>query len=238
MAGNQLSFKERKFVLKCYWKTENATEVQRRFTDEFAKPPPTRRTIARIRDKFEVHGTVQNTNNKHSGRPRTSTSPGKELQVQETLLRTPQKSLRQTARETHISKDSVNRIMKRLHWKCYIPRLSHALNEDDPDRRVEFCEWYLAKCAEDVEFAHKIVWSDEATFKLNGTINRHNCTYWCPANPHVTIERHVNLPGVTVWCGISALGIIGPFFFNETVNGESYLKLLQEFVRQQIRDVW
>ena len=238
MAGNQLSFKERKFVLKCYWKTENATEVQRRFTDEFAKPPPTRRTIARIRDKFEVHGTVQNTNNKHSGRPRTSTSPGKELQVQETLLRTLQKSLRQTARETHISKDSVNRIMKRLHWKCYIPRLSHALNEDDPDRRVEFCEWYLAKCAEDVEFAHKIVWSDEATFKLNGTINRHNCTYWCPANPHVTIERHVNLPGVTVWCGISALGIIGPFFFNETVNGESYLKLLQEFVRPQIKEMF
>ena len=59
MAGNQLSFEERKFVLRCYWKTENATEVQRRFTSEFAKPPPTRRTIARIRDKFEADGTVQ-----------------------------------------------------------------------------------------------------------------------------------------------------------------------------------
>ena len=40
MAGNQLSFEERKFVLKCCWKIENATEVQRRFTKEFAKPPP------------------------------------------------------------------------------------------------------------------------------------------------------------------------------------------------------
>ena len=133
MAGNQLSFEERKFVLRCYWKTENATEVQCRFTSEFAKPPPTRRTIACIRDKFEADGTIQNINKKHSGQPRTSTSPGKELQVQETLLRSPQKSLRQTARETHMSKDSVNRIMKHLHWKCYIPRLCHALNEDDPD---------------------------------------------------------------------------------------------------------
>ncbi|KAK8403570.1 hypothetical protein O3P69_000549 [Scylla paramamosain] len=104
------------------------------------------------------------------------------------------KSLRQTARETHISKDSVNRIMKRLHWKCNIPRLCQALNEDDPDRRVEFCEWYLAKCADDVE------------------------------------SNSV--------CGISALGIIGPFFFNETVNGESYLNLLQEFVGPQITEMF
>ena len=41
-----------------------------------------------------------------------------------------------------------------------------------------------------------------------------------------------------MWCGISALGIIGPFFFNETVNGESYLKLLQEFVRPQIKEMF
>ena len=43
MAGKQLSLEERKFVLKCHWKTENAIEVQRRFRREFARPPPTRR---------------------------------------------------------------------------------------------------------------------------------------------------------------------------------------------------
>lgn len=125
-------------------------------------------------------------------------------------------------------------LFKRLHWKCYIPTPIHALNEDDPDRRVEFCEWYLAKCA---GFPHKIVWSDEATFKLNGTINRHNCTYWAPVNPHVTLKHHFNLPGVTVWCGISALGIIGPFFINGAVTDESYLNLLQEFVGPQIPEM-
>lgn len=67
MAGKQLSLEERKFVLKCYWKTENAIEVQRRFRREFAKPLPTCWTIARIRDKFEADGTVQNINKKRSG---------------------------------------------------------------------------------------------------------------------------------------------------------------------------
>ena len=121
MAGNQFSLEERKFVLKCYWKTENAIEVQRRFRRKFARPPPTRRTIACIKEKFEADGTVQNVNKKRSGRPRTSTSPGKKEQVQETLSQSPQKSLRETARETNISKDSVHRIMKCLHLDAAFP---------------------------------------------------------------------------------------------------------------------
>ena len=119
---------------------QHAIEAQRRFRREFARPLPMRRIITHIKKKFEADGTIQNVNKKSSGRPRTSTCPGKEKQVQETLSQSPQKSLQQTAWETNISNDSVHRFMKRLHWKCYIPTLIHVLNEDDPDRRVEFCK--------------------------------------------------------------------------------------------------
>ena len=68
--------------------------------------------------------------------------------------------------------NSVHRILKRFKLKSYIPTLVHALNEDDPDRRIVFCKWYLAKCEKDQEFQRRLIWSDEATFKLNGTINR------------------------------------------------------------------
>ena len=44
------------------------------------------------------------------------------------------------------------------------------------------------------------------------------------------MEHHLNLVGVTVWCGISALGILGPFFFDQTVTGDVYLNLLEESV--------
>ena len=33
------------------------------------------------------------------------------------------------------------------------------------------------------------------------------------------IEHHINLPLVTVSCGLSVLGVIKPFYFENTVNG-------------------
>ncbi|PNF16275.1 hypothetical protein B7P43_G11653 [Cryptotermes secundus] len=36
---------------------------------------------------------------------------------------------------------------------------------------------------------------------MNGTVNRHNCVYWAPVNPHVHVGKKVNLQGVNVWCG-------------------------------------
>ncbi|XP_076368679.1 uncharacterized protein LOC143256014 [Tachypleus tridentatus] len=227
MAEARLRFEKTKFILKCYWKCENVTEAQRRFKREFQTDPPTRLTITHIRDKFETYRTVQDVHEGRSRRPRSSTSPTREAELLESLHRSPRKSVRQTARETGISNSSVRRMLKCVHLKSFIPTLVHALNEDDPNRRIEFCECYLAKPAKDAQFPNKIVWSNEATFKLNDSVNHHNCTYWAPQN-------HVNLPGVTVWCGLSALSVIGPFLFENTVTGLVYLNFLQESVVPRI----
>ena len=46
----KLSFDGRNWVLKCYWKMENAVEVERRWSVEFRTPLAARVTITRIRD--------------------------------------------------------------------------------------------------------------------------------------------------------------------------------------------
>ncbi|GBM38583.1 hypothetical protein AVEN_71689-1 [Araneus ventricosus] len=116
----------------------------------------------------------------------------KELTSQERVLEsyreTFKKFVRQTSREIGIRKSSVRGISRRCQWESYIPTMVHAISEDDPDRRKQFCEWYLGKCKQDAQFSGKIVWSDEVTFKLIDTSNRHNCSYWETANPHVTQE--------------------------------------------------
>ena len=117
--------------------------------------------------------------------------------VLERFTTSPRKSATRCARETGVSSKSVRRILKAIKWKVYISRLLHAINDDDPDRRMQFCEWFQQMVNEAEDFVTKIVWSDEVQFKLNGSVNRHNCNcvYWVPENLHVRVGKAINLPG-------------------------------------------
>jgi len=208
MAKARLSFEEHKTILKWYLKFENVVEVQRQWRREYATEPPTRLTISRIHDKFETHGTVCDVHKGRSRRPRTATSPSY-TKVLEQFTCSPQKSTKQCARETGVSRTSIQRIPKTARWKVFIPRLLHALNADDPDQRVQYCVWFQNMVQENEEFVGIMVWSDEAPFKLNGTVNQHN---WASENPHVHVEKEVTLPDLNVWCGLSLRGLTGPSF--------------------------
>jgi hypothetical protein len=55
--------------------------------------------------------------------------------------------------------------------KICIQSLLHALNKDDPARRVQFSASFQHKVHDDEKFMSKIVWSDEATLTtLRGDI--------------------------------------------------------------------
>jgi hypothetical protein len=53
------------------------------------------------------------------------------------------------------------------------------MDDDDSDRKVQFCEWFQHKVHEN-KLVGKTVWTDERIFKLNVTANNHNCVYWAP----------------------------------------------------------
>ncbi|CAH0382002.1 unnamed protein product [Bemisia tabaci] len=72
------------------------------------------------------------------------------------------------------------------------------------------------------------MFSDEATFKSNGEVNRHNCHYWAADNPHwLQPVDNQNVWKLNVWCGIIGNYIIGPYFFDGTVTGEVYLDFIE-----------
>jgi hypothetical protein len=92
--------------------------------------------------------------------------------------------------------------VKALKLKACRHHLLQMLTEDDFDRRVEFSEWVLICCEAEPDFPRRILWTDEASFKLSGRINRHNSVYWSDCNPHEVIQEELNVPGLTVWVGI------------------------------------
>lgn len=58
------------------------------------------------------------------------------------------------------------------------------LNEDDYDCWLEFCESFMGRIDNGTISLNNIIFSDEATFMLNGNVNRHNCRLWSDVNPH------------------------------------------------------
>ena len=89
----------------------------------------------------------------------------------------------------NLSYGSVQRILtKMLKLHPYKVKLVQELNDDDPDRRVQFAELMMNRMDDDTNFLKRIVFSDEATFFLNGSINRYNMSYWSESNPEWIID--------------------------------------------------
>jgi len=53
MMADNLTNEQRKWILKQYWKTENAEKFRQKWAEEFDAPPPNRQTIYRTRNKFD-----------------------------------------------------------------------------------------------------------------------------------------------------------------------------------------
>jgi hypothetical protein len=79
--------------------------------------------------------------------------------------------------------------------------------------------------------------SDEAHLHMSGFMNKENCRYWAPNNPHEHQEGLLHNAKVTAWCSISSHGSNGsPFFKNAggytvTVNTVRYKVMLETFLQ-------
>lgn len=197
------------------------------FNDKYPnRNPITKSTVSRINKKFRHTGNVKDA--ARSGRPKIAMDDNKALNVLISLEQNPHLSTKILGRENNVSHMAVHRLLKTEKFHPYKITLVQELSEDDYDRRLEFCETMMELCNANPIFVNQIIFSDEATFLLNGKVNRHNCRYWAKENPHWIREQHTQYPQkINVWCGIKDTKIIGPFFMEETLNGERYLNLLR-----------
>ena len=80
-----------------------------------------------------------------------------------------------------------------------------------------------------------VLFSDEATFHTCDLVNRHNCRIWAMEQPHEIREWQRDTRKVNVWLGITKSTIYGRFRLGEpTINGKSYLDMLQQFLESQL----
>ena len=58
------------------------------------------------------------------------------------------------------------------------------------------------------DIANALLMSDEAHFHVSGYVNKQNCYYWAPNNPHGLHQCPLHSAKVIVWCAVSTHGII------------------------------
>lgn len=226
----RLSLKQRIEVLifiGCGDMVRTQQEVCTMFNNKYPEQPITQSTVSKIEKKFREFGTVEDL--PKSGRPKINDDT--KLNVFLALEENPHNSVRQVSRDHDVPFTSVHKMLKNEKWHPFKIHLVQELSDDDPDRRMQFSETLMDKCNNDTLFATNIIFSDECTFTLNGEVNKQNCRYWAKENPKWMREHHTQYPQkVNVWAGIVRNKIIGPYFFDGTVNGRTYLHFLMNFL--------
>lgn len=190
----------------------------------FERPPIARSTVSRIVAKFNATGSVRDA--PKSGRP--GISDDVKLDILLSVEEHPHATTTEIALQENVSQSFVVKMLKKEKLHPYKVQLVHELSEDDPDRRLEFCEIFMRHCDENPNFLNSVVFSDEATFCLSGSVNRHNCRYWARENPHWMQTKHTQRPQkINVWVGIVRGRFIGPYYFRGNLTAERYLEHLR-----------
>lgn len=207
----------------------NFHETVRRFNALHPERPTTRKYIRDLIEKFTVTFSVKDA--KRSGRPKVL-NEDQEINLLAEFVTNPQQSIRTVSERHGVPRMSTQRLLKLHKFHPFKIRLIHELNnEDDPDKRLQFCEEMEAMVAADPHLVERICFSDESSFFLNGVVNRYNCRFWSTENPHEGRETHTQYPQkLNVWCGIFGDHIIGPFFINGNLDGPQYLTMLEDAV--------
>jgi len=164
----------------------------------------------KLKNRFEATGNV--TYSKPTKMPYVNDEEV-ELSVLLSLEENPHLSSRKIAAELPVTKSSVNRITLKHKFHPYHIALHQDLYGNDFVNRVDFCNTILDRVNRNPNFLSLILFSDEATFKNNGIVNRHNMHYYATENPHwVRQVNHQHPWSINVWGGIFNSQVIGPFF--------------------------
>lgn len=177
----------------------------------------------RLAARICTRGQVQPTNNR-GNRIMRHVRDERATDILAAVIVDPNISTRRLERDSGVSQSSVCRVFKDHNFHPYHIHMHQELNESDFQSRVIFCNWLINKGP---HFPRTVLWTDEATFKSTGEVNIHNAHYWSQTNPHWlrTIDNQ-HLWSVNTWCGVLEGKIIGPYFFEENLNGIRYAEFL------------
>jgi hypothetical protein len=169
-------------------------------------------------------------------------TPGILQDIRTAITSSPHKSLRKLSAQTGISLGSaLTAVRKMLKFYPYQMQVFHELIPGDNAKSVNYCRWFKNLIRGNIGVLDQIFFTDEAWFHLSGYVISQYYRTWRIENPHNYIETPLHPQKIGVWCAISRRRIIGPMFFDTSVNAEAYQAFIQQFtalLQVDERDCW
>lgn len=240
MAGSRrLSRDDRIFLVRLYFRYRgNIGEIREVWSRERKDSRfPTVRAIRALATKFTETGRVDDRT--RSGKPANVVTLTNVNVVRDNVREYPMLSTRKRALALNMSRSSLCRILRdRLKLRAYKMQTVHWLKRiDRADRLLYATTVVRINDATVGGLWRRLIMSDEAHFEASGHVyNRQNVRFWGSENPRIVRPKSHHPERLTVWCGISSNGVIGPYFFEDerrksiSVTGERYRNLLNNYV--------
>lgn len=220
--------------------------TQRKYRQHFnTRSAPTAFMIRSLVGRFEELGSVADRPGR--GAHRNIRTEDNVETVRQSVADDPSVSTRRRSSQLGISRTTLRRILK-LDLKMYPYKIQivQALLPQDHQQRLQYAIRFT-QLATQIDFLNNVLMSDEAHFHLNGYVNKQNCRLWGSENPRATHQHQLHPSKCTVWCGVMATRVIGPYFFEnedetpESISGASYRTLIENFLRpmaEQYPNLW
>ena len=147
-------------------------------------------------------------------------------------------SLRKIGREVGIAKTSARKILTEFRYRPYKMERHQQLVRDDPYRRMVHCELMIEEIHHNPELPLNIVFSDESKMVITNGPNKQLVQFWRTNAPEEVMSVGTQYQQkVNVWIGLYGPDLIGPFFFENNINGQNYLNMIQNQAVPAIRQL-
>lgn len=229
---------EKAFCVEAYISSKSYKETRRLFLKKFdlnhrrSDLAPGKTCVKKWVEKFREKGTFKGG---RGGTSRTVRTQANIKDVEDSVARSPKKSIRRRSQSLGLTRSTMHNILKRdLHLRPYRVQICHLLKTSDMKRRMQMADWF--KRHPDV---FKNLWfSDEAHFSLSGHVNSHNAVHWGSHRPEEVQTMPLHSKKVTVWVAMRhGGGIIGPFFFEDD-RGETVTVTQERYVSEALEPFW
>ena len=207
----------------------NCEKARRMFNERFHRDAPPARTILNWKNRLnETLSILPREQSRDHANQRISGD--KREEIISAFGDSSTTSQRKVATAAGVSVSTVNKVLKCEGIKPWKFKVVQELKISDYEKRKFFAEFILQKQRTDSNFARNIVFSDEATFHINGAVNRHNTFIYSSENPHAILEHRMKSKSITCWAAVSQRFGIRFRIIDSTMNGQQYLDVLQNII--------